>query len=180
MREFRDIVADAARGVAPMGRDTVAALNATVDRYPWFTTARVLRAVASATRDSLLELHLSVCPIPSIMLHEVTAADFGIIRNNMEEELIERFLQRGDYRIVPDTGYGTAEENAAAGSEKFDPTGSAVSEQLAEIYLAQGLNNQAREIYEQLCLQNPEKSIYFAEIIAAIPRTAQTKGGRKR
>ena len=38
-----------------------------------------------------------------------------------------------------------------------------VSEEIAEIYLKQGLNELAKETYRKLSLLNPEKSVYFAE-----------------
>ena len=43
-----------------------------------------------------------------------------------------------------------------------------VSEELAEIYLAQGLRDRAVAIYRKLSLLNPEKSVYFAELIGKI------------
>ena len=51
-----------------------------------------------------------------------------------------------------------------------DPEGEYVSEELAKIYLDQGLYDQASTIYRQLSLHNPEKSVYFAEIIARIDK----------
>jgi hypothetical protein len=39
---------------------------------------------------------------------------------------------------------------------------------LAEIYLAQGLKGDAKEIYRALSLLTPEKSLYFAALIEKI------------
>ena len=40
-----------------------------------------------------------------------------------------------------------------------------VTEELAEVYLHQGLKREALAIYRRLSLLNPEKSVYFAKII---------------
>ena len=60
----------------------------------------------------------------------------------------------------PDTEVRTAPEL----SDEDD----VVSESLAEVYLAQGLRAEAAAIYRKLSLLNPEKSVYFAELIGKI------------
>jgi dipeptidase len=79
------------------------------------------------------------------------------------DDLIDRFLKRDDYRIV-------AEEGAAddLSNVKIEEDEDMVSEELAEIYLNQGLYDDAINTYRKLSLLNSEKSIYFAELIAEI------------
>lgn len=152
---FGELITKAARGERP-GKGDAAELDRTVESYPWFMTARILRHVAAVGNDAMLRLHLQEWPCPGIIIDRIDAP--------REKDAIDRFLERGDYRIVPQQG-GT-EENAAAESEKFDAADGLMTEELAEIYLSQGLRSEARKIYEQLSLQNPEKSVYFAELIA--------------
>ena len=65
-----------------------------------------------------------------------------------------------------------AEEGEADGDivteAAFDDDDDLASEELAEIYLSQGLKDMAKETYRKLSLLNPEKSVYFAELIAKI------------
>lgn len=81
------------------------------------------------------------------------------------DERIDRFLQETDLRIVAQEGEPDDEVRTAP---RFDEEDEVVSEQLAGIYLAQGLRDRAVAIYRKLSLLNPEKSIYFAELIGRI------------
>ncbi len=53
-------------------------------------------------------------------------------------------------------------------TEKIGLNKSVASEKLAEIYLKQGLKDKAIEMYNQLILDNPKKSDYFAQILKKI------------
>ena len=64
-------------------------------------------------------------------------------------------------------GEGEPEEEVVLQPE-LDDDDEVVTEELAEIYLAQGLRDKSVAIYRKLSLRNPEKSVYFAELIGKI------------
>lgn len=114
------------------------------------TTRDMPEEIASLCRKPLLESRI----IDIARLTEITADD-----------IIDRFLHADNLRIVAEEG-DTAEEIVTEAA--LDDDDDLASEELAEIYLAQGLKDMAKETYRKLSLLNPEKSVYFAELIAKI------------
>ena len=116
-------------------------------KYPWYEVARVAASGGAVRRE----------------------VDAEKIAEESEGELINRFLRKNDYRIVAEEGDVEGDIRTEA---ELDDEDDIVSEELAEIYLAQGLKNEAKEIYRKLSLLNSEKSIYFAEKIEKIEKNS--------
>ena len=123
-------------------------LNELLAKYPWFSAAQQMKA-----RLEGLSLRYDV--------------DIEKIAEISEGEIINRFLRKNDYRIVAEEGEVETEVCTEADIDDEDDI---VSEELAEIYLSQGLKCEAIAIYRKLSLLNSEKSIYFAEKIAQIEK----------
>ena len=136
-----------AGGVKPTAEE----LNELIEKYPWFEAARAL------TDDDKMQL---------LDAYDV---DIEKLAEESEGELINRFLRKNDYRIVAEEGDVESDIRTEA---ELDDEDDIVSEELAEIYLAQGLKNEAKEIYRKLSLLNSEKSIYFAEKIEKIEKNS--------
>ena len=124
-----------------MTKDIISELLA---KYPWYEAARVAKSQSAPQRY---------------------AVDAEKIAEESEGELINRFLRKNDYRIIAEEG--DVEEEVRTEAE-FDDEDDLVSDELAEIYLSQGLKCEAIAIYRKLSLLNSEKSIYFAEKIENI------------
>ncbi|MBE6198366.1 MAG: hypothetical protein E7141_06810 [Rikenellaceae bacterium] len=120
-------------------------LSELLAEYPWFEAARVAQS-------------------GGVVRCEV---DVEKIAEESEGEIISRFLRKSDYRIVAEEGEADVEIRTEA---EIDEEDDLVSEELAEIYLAQGLKCEAIEIYRKLSLLNSEKSAYFAEKIENIEK----------
>ena len=88
--------------------------------------------------------------------------DAGALLRRTSEEIIDTFLQERDLRIVARDDEPEVEVRL---QPDLDDDDEVVSEELAEIYLSQGLRERAAAIYRKLSLLNPEKSVYFAELI---------------
>lgn len=173
-------------------------LNEWIARYRWFVPARVVRQLRTGKPDpqlalmapwraqsSLLQQPVDIaalartsgasqqagCPEPDhVGVASQPAAgslESGDARmpSACVDALIDRFLCEKDLRIVAQEGEPESEVRIRP---ELDADDEVVSEQLASIYLAQGLTEQAVAIYRKLSLLNPEKSIYFAELIRRI------------
>ena len=123
-------------------------LNALLVEYPWFAAAKALQERSEG----------------KVLRHAIDAEK---IAEESEGEIISRFLRKGEYRIV--AGEGEVDDDVMTEAE-IDEEDDLVSEELAEIYLAQGLKCEAIEIYRKLSLLNSEKSVYFAEKIENIEK----------
>lgn len=152
---------------AKLDREAVVAeLDALIARHEWFSAARMIRRLVSGEEDEALELVLHARGASSLALTKVDSATLTAMT---DDDIIERFLSVGDYRIVAEQGDSDATPDVALAAVS-DAEDEYVSEDLAEIYLSQGLYEQAIAIYSQLSLQNSEKSVYFAEIISKIEK----------
>lgn len=141
-------------------------LHRLISHHEWFTTARRARVLLTGESDPALALPAMFRPTipPGNGKRKISANEPQHV--SAADEIIARFLEQGGYRITPNDD---ADVEVAVTEEKFeDADGELVTEELAGIYLAQGLIVEAKEIYRKLSLLNPEKSIYFADIISKI------------
>ncbi len=104
----------------------------------------------------------SLCRKPTPALLDIDVARLTEVTT---DDIIDRFLRADNLRIVAEEG--EADDDIVT-EAAFDTDDDLASEELAEIYLAQGLKDMAKETYRKLSLLNPEKSVYFAELIAKI------------
>lgn len=138
--------------------DEVEQLDALLAEYPWYTAARARRRQLSGGEDPLLDWMAADRRLPEAL----GPLDVDALLHLSSDDLIDRFLKEKELRIVAEEGEVTEEITIEASLDDEDDL---VSEDLAEVYLNQGLNEEALKIYRRLCLLNPEKSVYFAEII---------------
>ena len=165
MADFREYIAREGCGVDI----SAAELDELLARCEWFSTARIVREHVTGEHDELLALLSAGRGVSSLKRADVDLSKLARREKAAEsaDDIIERFLQSGDHRIVAEADSGEAADEILTEAE-FGDEDDIVSEELAEIYLAQGLKNEALAIYRKLSLRNTEKSVYFAEIIDKI------------
>ena len=132
-----------------------------VARYPWWSAARLrLYRTKGNNCDARTRLIASLHPLGVINKEPIDIEKLTFLSN---DDRIDKFLHRDSYRIVAEDG--DAEDISEV---EIDDEEEMVSEELAEIYLNQGLYDEAIDTYRKLSLLNSEKSIYFAGLIAEI------------
>ncbi len=147
----------------------IASLEELVERYPWFTAARLrlLRERGIETIDAFSRLLAELHPTATIKRQEI---DVETMCRLSTGDIIDRFLKRNDYRITAEEG--DADDISKVEIEDVDDL---VSEELAELYANQHLYAEAIDTYRKLSLLNSEKSIYFAGLIAQLERKQNQK-----
>ena len=150
MATFREYIASlGAAGAVPE-----AELDELLGRYEWFALARLVRLRqrgGDPSEDGRLGFAVqdrAAGTAPEVDRERLTAL--------CADDLIDDFLRAGDYRIVAEEGEADDEVKTVA---DFDDEDDLVTE---------GLNDEACAIYRKLSLRNPEKSVYFAELIDEI------------
>lgn len=142
------------------------------DEYPWFDIPAIARYETGGTLPRRIAVQY-VWRTPSReaqaawkdIVDVASRCDAGVgeateVAGAMA--IIEEFINSGEHRITPQEN--TPDEPLAAVLDELPPD-ELLTEDLASIYLVQGLTVRAVEIYRRLSLLNPEKSAYFADII---------------
>jgi hypothetical protein len=129
-----------------------------VNGQRWGSEASQVKEEVEGCAHSVKELIVK----PEISLKEINIEELTRITSS---DIIDKFLRAENLKIVAQEG---EVENEITTEPTFADDDDMVSEELAEVYLAQGLNDMAIETYRKLSLLNPEKSVYFAEIISKI------------
>ena len=117
-----------------------------------------------AEKERVVELLRELAQRPELQNKEI---DIERLMHLSSDDIIDRFLRTSHGRIVAEEGEPTDEIVVEADIDDDDDM---VSEELAEVYLAQGLKDMAKETYRKLSLLNPEKSVYFAGLIEKIDK----------
>ena len=146
--------------------DNLDTLQSLVDKYPWWSGARLNLLRNGGCPDmcgAFDDNRLVAIFHPAATLPRQTV-DISRLTHLSDDDIIDRFLNHGDYRITAPED-GDIEDIVIAANDDDEDM---VSEDLAEIYKNQGLYDEAIATYRKLSLLNSKKSIYFAGLISEL------------
>ena len=153
MERFNEYVRTGGQSPVP----ETATVDSLVAEFPWFTAARVVMADVGGCFDPLLNVLKTNRALSSLSLKPIDTERLAAVT---EGEIIDKFLRLGDYRIVADE---TGDSEIVRTEAELDDEDDLVSEELAEVYIAQGLKEEAIARSRKLRSLNTENSVYFAE-----------------
>lgn len=134
-------------------------LDSIIGKWEWFITPRIVRSILTGKNDPRLTLH------ELFHVSKGSDIDHEEVKLAYKESIIDKFLNADSYKINTESDARDIDEPEAFGDDTDDEF---LTEELAEVYVKQGLFEQALKIYRRLSLLYPKKSIYFAEIIERI------------
>lgn len=126
--------------------------------------SKSLTGESPSVEDSTSEREMKITPSESASTEiEEESEDEGERKKSEQSQIIENFI-KSNPSITPARSVANASISDLANySTELHPD--IASEYLAEIYLEQGRKDRAIQIYTNLIVRFPEKSIYFADII---------------
>ena len=136
-------------------------------RYPWFNIPEIIKYRTNGTVGRRLAIlsrfRPAILKVPEAIHDNIQTAYATMPDEKDTMSIIDAFIRSGEHRI---TAADTTPEDLPDTDNNDDAIpDELLTEEFASIYLAQGMNDRAVEIYRRLSLLNPEKSIYFAELI---------------
>ncbi len=150
-------------------------------KYRWYNPAQISKWRESGEESAIATLLISNRPLLSTELLEVNISDLIAQYQTKEptpqpqecEDIIETFLKCDNLRIVADTQEISEPHSELTLEVELEDIDDLVTEELAEIYSAQELIDEAIAIYTKLSLLNSEKSSYFAKLIAQMEQNRE-------